>query len=61
MSVEWNKNEMGGTCGTYWEEKIYTGCSYLLGKPEGKPPLDRPVLRWEGNIKIDLKKPVCGR
>ena len=28
----------------------------LVGKPEGKKPLGRPILRWEDNIKIDLQK-----
>jgi hypothetical protein len=28
----------------------------LLGKPEGKRLLARPRLRWEGNIKMILKK-----
>jgi hypothetical protein len=23
----------------------------LVGKPEGKRPLGRPILRWENNIK----------
>jgi hypothetical protein len=26
----------------------------LVGKPEGKKPLGRPIRRWEDNIKIDL-------
>jgi len=29
-------------------------------KPEGKSPLGRPRHRWEGSIKIDLQKVVCG-
>ena len=28
----------------------------LVGKPEGKIPLGRPRLRWEDNIKMDLRK-----
>jgi len=28
----------------------------LVGKPEGKKPLGRPLYRWEDNIKIDLKE-----
>jgi hypothetical protein len=27
----------------------------LIGKPGSKRPLARPRLRWEDNIKIDLK------
>jgi hypothetical protein len=27
-----------------------------VGKPQGKRPLGRCKLRWEGNIKIDLQE-----
>jgi hypothetical protein len=27
-----------------------------VGKPEGKRPLERPRLRWEDNIKMDLRE-----
>jgi hypothetical protein len=27
----------------------------LFGRPEGKRPLGRPRLRWEDNIKMDLR------
>jgi hypothetical protein len=30
--------------------------SVLVGKPADKRPLRRPRLRWEGNIKQDLRK-----
>jgi len=29
---------------------------FLVGKPERKRPLGKPRLRWEDNIKIDLKE-----
>jgi hypothetical protein len=32
----------------------------LVGKPEGKRPLEKPWRRWEDNIKMDLKKVGCG-
>jgi hypothetical protein len=32
-----------------------------VGKPEGKRPLGRPRLRWEGNIKMDLQEVGEGR
>jgi ribosomal protein S4E len=32
----------------------------LKGKLEGKRPLGRPRLRWEDNIKMDLKEVGCG-
>jgi len=28
----------------------------LVGKPEGKRPLERPRLRWEDNIKMNLQE-----
>jgi hypothetical protein len=28
----------------------------LVGKPEGNRPFGRPRLRWEDNIKMDLRK-----
>jgi hypothetical protein len=31
-------------------------CRVLVGRPEGKRPLERPRLRWENYIKIDLRK-----
>jgi hypothetical protein len=30
----------------------------LVGKPEGKRPLGRPMRRWEDNIKMNLKEVV---
>jgi hypothetical protein len=32
----------------------------LVGKPEGKRPLERPKCRWEDNIKMDLQEVGCG-
>jgi hypothetical protein len=42
---------MSGACSTYGVEE-----SFLVGKPEGKRPLGRHRLRWEGNIKMDLQE-----
>jgi hypothetical protein len=30
----------------------------LVGNPEGYRPLGKPIYRWEGNIKMDLKEVV---
>jgi hypothetical protein len=27
----------------------------LVGKPEGKKPLEKPIRRWVDNIKMDLR------
>jgi hypothetical protein len=32
----------------------------LVGKPEGKRPMGRPLCRWENNIKIDIQEVGCG-
>ena len=32
----------------------------LVGKPEGKRPLERPRRIWEYNIKMDLQEVECG-
>jgi hypothetical protein len=32
----------------------------LVGKSEGKRPLERPRRRWEDNIKVDLQEVGCG-
>jgi hypothetical protein len=36
------------------------GIQPVVGKPEVEKPLERPVLRWEGNIKIAFKMRGCG-
>jgi hypothetical protein len=43
---------VGGTCGTNGEKRnMYR---LLVGKPEGKRPLERPRRRWINNIKMGL-------
>jgi hypothetical protein len=32
----------------------------LVGKPEGRRPLERPRRRWEDNIKMDLREVEWG-
>ena len=32
----------------------------LVGKPEEKIPLERPMRGWEDNIKMDLQEVGCG-
>jgi hypothetical protein len=34
--------------------------SVLVGKPEGKRPLERPRRRWEDGIKMHLRETVWG-
>jgi hypothetical protein len=48
------EDEMGWTGGTYGEGRgVYR---VLVGRPECKMPLGRPRLRWEDNIKMDLRE-----
>jgi hypothetical protein len=49
---------MGRTCGTYGGEERCIRA--LVGKPEGRRPLERPRRRWENNIKTDLREVGCG-
>jgi hypothetical protein len=45
---------MGRACSTNGgEEECYR---ILVGKPEAKRPLARPICRWVDNIKIDLRE-----
>jgi len=32
----------------------------LVGKPEGRTPLERPRHRWVDNINMDLQEVGCG-
>jgi hypothetical protein len=46
-------DEMGRACSTNGEKNAYR---ILVGKPEGKRPLERPRRTWEDNIKMELGK-----
>jgi hypothetical protein len=35
-------------------EEVRGAYNILVGRPEGKRPLERPRCRWEDNIKMDL-------
>ena len=49
-----DENEMGGACSAYGgEDRRIQG---LVGKPEGKRPLERSRRGWEDNIKMDLQE-----
>ena len=49
---------MGWACSAYgWGEGVYR---VLVGKPEGRRPLGRPMRRWVVNIRMDLQEVVCG-
>ena len=45
---------MGWACITYGVRRGV--CRVLVGKPEGKRPMERPRRRWENNIKMDLQE-----
>jgi hypothetical protein len=43
----------GRACSTYGEKR--GAYRILVGRPEGRRPLERPRLRWDDNIKMDLQ------
>jgi hypothetical protein len=46
---------MGRTCSTYGERR--GAYRVLVGKPEGRRPLERPRRRWKDNIgKMNLRE-----
>jgi len=49
---------MSKACSTYGEKRgVYR---VLVGKPEGKRPLERLRRRWEDNMEMDLQELGCG-
>jgi hypothetical protein len=48
------EDEMGRACRTNGEKR--NAYRILVGKPDGKRPLERPRRRWVDNIKIDLRE-----
>jgi hypothetical protein len=38
-----------------WERRVQV-YKVLVGKPEGKRPLERPRRRWEDGIRMDLRE-----
>jgi hypothetical protein len=55
--IKSKKTEMDRPCSTNGE--IRSAYGVLVGKPEGRRPLERPRRRWEDNIKMDLKEVEC--
>jgi hypothetical protein len=49
-----NKHEMSRECSTHREKR--DTYRVLVGKPEGKRPLERPRRRREDNIKMDRRE-----
>jgi hypothetical protein len=45
---------MDRVCSTYGEKM--NAYRILVGKPEGKSPLERPKRRWEDNNTMDLRE-----
>jgi len=45
---------MGGACSRHGE--VRNACKMLVRKPEGKRQLGRHRLRWEDNIRMDLRE-----
>jgi hypothetical protein len=45
---------VGGTCGTCGGGRDVNGV--LVGRPEGKRPLERPRFSWEDNNKMEFRE-----
>jgi hypothetical protein len=45
---------VGGACGTHGAGRGVYRVS--VGRPDGQRPLGRPRLRWEDDIKMDLRE-----
>jgi hypothetical protein len=45
---------MGGPCSTNGAKS--NAYRLLVGKPEGKRPLGRPIRRWVDNFRMDLRE-----
>jgi len=54
-SKKFDMNEIVGECSTCTGRERRGACRVLVRKFEGKRPLGRSRLRWEDNIKTDLK------
>jgi hypothetical protein len=45
---------MGRACSANGEKR--NAYKILVGKPEGKRPLGRPIHRWVDNVQMDLRE-----
>jgi hypothetical protein len=58
FNVEWRRMRWVGHMAHMGEErKVYR---ILMGKSEGKRPLERPRHRWEDGIRMDLRETGWG-
>jgi hypothetical protein len=48
-----SRRKVGRDMWRAWERNVYR---VLVGKPEGKRPLERPRRRWEDGIRTDLRE-----
>jgi hypothetical protein len=56
--IKIENNEMGRACSTNGEGRgVFR---VLVGRHEGKRPLERPRRTWESNIKMDRQEVGCG-
>jgi len=56
--TKWRRMRWAGHVARMGEERgVY---SFLVGKPEGRRPLERPRHRWVDNIRMYLQEVGCG-
>jgi hypothetical protein len=51
--IKSRKMKRSGHVTLMWKKR--NACRILMGKPEGKRPLGRPICMWVGNVKMDLR------
>jgi hypothetical protein len=56
LSPEFTSTELSGTCDTHEKEEERNFTQILVGKPEGKRPLERPRRRWKDRIRVGVKE-----
>ena len=54
ISYGWSNQEDRSALHVAWMGRGEVHTEFLVGKPEGRRPLGRPMHRWEDNIKMDV-------
>ena len=58
LVIKWRRMRWAGHVAHMGEEReVYR---VLVGKQDGKRPLETPRRRWVGNIRVDLQEVGCG-
>jgi len=55
--IKWRRMRWVGYVERMGEESVVY--RFLVGKPDGKGPMERPRCRWVDNIRLDLQEVGC--